>query len=223
MNRTTITWNKERAPALGLRLAAAAAIYLPWKLLYATMSRMPEPANPLLLRLTWETDIPRPDFAIWIYAAAILFVLGAPLTLRNAFDLKRFVLAGWLIALIGLSTYWLMPTKAAFLPVEASGTLAALRDAMRTFDAEWLAFPSFHSAWAMLAAHVYARRWPRLWILWLACTAAIGASCLMTGSHALADVLAGFLVAAFVWRLAAPIVATRQRFGSNTRPQPTTI
>jgi hypothetical protein len=223
MNRTTITWNKARAPALGLRLAAAAAIYLPWKVLYATMSRMPEPANPLLLRLTWETDIPRPDFAIWIYAAAILFVLGAPLTLRNAFDLKRFMLAGWLIALIGLSTYWLLPTKAAFLPVEASGTLAALRDAMRTFDAEWLAFPSFHSAWAMLAAHVYAQRWPRLWGAWFACTAAIGASCLMTGSHALADVLAGFLVAALAWRLAAPIVATRQRIGSNTRSQPTSI
>lgn len=193
----------ERPPSLGLRLLAVVAIYLPWKLVYAAMSRLPEPAAPLELRFAWEREIPRPGHAMWIYAAAVVFVVAAPLALRTVAELKRFVLAGWLIALTGLSTFWLLPTKAAFLPIDGDGLVFAIRDTMRTFDAEWLAFPSFHSAWSMLAAFAFRKRWPSLCWVWFGCAAAIGASCIMTGSHALADVFAGFLLAALAWRIAA--------------------
>jgi prolipoprotein diacylglyceryltransferase len=61
------------------------------------------------------------------------------------------------------------------------------------------AFPSFHVIWAVLAAELCARRWPRLrwWFrlwAWL-----VAASCVTTGQHPLVDVLGGF---ATVWLVA---------------------
>src|SRR5207244_632862 len=45
--------------------------------------------------------------------------------------------------------------------------------------------------WAFLAAWVYAKRWPRWsWAAWLV-AAAIAASCVTTGMHALVDIPAG--------------------------------
>ncbi|MET0604868.1 MAG: phosphatase PAP2 family protein [Beijerinckiaceae bacterium] len=187
----------------GRRLIACALVFAPWKAAYALLSRMPEPPTPATLRFSWEAHLPRPGLAIWIYAAAVAFALCAPLALRTAADLRRFVIAGWLIAATGLSMFVLLPSKAHFLPIAEAGMAGAVHQAMRTFDAEWLAFPSFHAAWAMLAAQVYRRRWPGLAALWLICAAAIGASCVLTGSHAIVDVLAGFAIAWLIWRWAA--------------------
>jgi len=70
----------------------------------------------------------------------------------------------------------------------------------RAWDKPLTAFPAFHATWAALAAVVFARRWRRAEWAWWLMAIAIGASCVTTGMHAAADVLAGFVVAWLVAR-----------------------
>ena len=53
------------------------------------------------------------------------------------------------------------------------------------------AFPSFHVIWALLAAEVFARRWPRLVWLFYGRALLVAASCVTTGQYLLVDVLGG--------------------------------
>ncbi|HEX5011679.1 MAG TPA: prolipoprotein diacylglyceryl transferase family protein, partial [Planctomycetota bacterium] len=64
------------------------------------------------------------------------------------------------------------------------------------------ALPSLHAAWALLAAFALAARWPSARGAALAWAAAVAASCVTTGQHALLDVLAGVLLYAAAARRA---------------------
>jgi len=68
----------------------------------------------------------------------------------------------------------------------------------RQHDQPVTAFPSFHVVWAWLAAVLYVSRWPRLRWFWWMFFAAQAASCVTTGMHAAADVIAGLGVLALV-------------------------
>jgi prolipoprotein diacylglyceryltransferase len=84
---------------------------------------------------------------------------------------------------------------------------APLMEWERAFEAHNTAFPAFHVIWPMLALRLYTRAFPRTRVLYWPLVVAIGASCLTTGMHAIADVIAGLLLGAFfanlerVWRL----------------------
>src|SRR3989442_12138251 len=65
----------------------------------------------------------------------------------------------------------------------------------RTLDNAAGAFPSFHVIWAVLAASVYASRWPGFRWVWRGWAALVAVSCVSTGQHPAADVAGGLVTA----------------------------
>lgn len=182
-----------------LRLAATAITLVPWALAYATFSRLPAPAAARDLRMAWEQGIPLQGWAVWIYLSAYPLAVAGPLLLRTCGELKRFVVGGWLLSVAGFATMLLVGGRAPWRPLEASPVAMALLDANRVFDAEWLALPAFHVAWMVLAGACCMRHHPRLRLPCALGVGLIGLSCVLTGSHALADVLAGLVLGGLCW------------------------
>src|SRR5207248_10960648 len=89
--------------------------------------------------------------------------------------------------------YVVLPTTFEHRPVPAS-VFAPLMEWERAFEAHNTAFPAFHVIWPMLALRLYTRAFPRTRVLYWPLVMAIGVSCLTTGMHAIADVIAGLLL-----------------------------
>ncbi len=189
----------ETRPTLGRRIAAGLTALGPWALGYAVLSRMPSPEQAIDLRAAWEERLPRPEFAIWLYTLAYGLVAASPLLIRSTASLRRFVLGAWLMTGVGFLVMLTLPGKAAFLPIDDPGAAAWLVSANRRFDAEWLALPSFHTAWVVFAAYALSDSVPRLRVMWWSLAIGISASCVLTGSHAVLDVFAGVALGVFGW------------------------
>lgn len=199
-----------RAPWFGLpgagqamtparRLAVALLALAPWAVLYTAFAAMPEPPGAVDPRFAWEFGLPHPAWSVWLYSAAYPMVLAAALQADTGDQARRFVLAAWLATATGFAAMLLFPCRADFLVPHAEGVTAWLLAANREVDADWLACPSFHAVWVTLA-HLsgVARRRRWRWPSGLA-SAAILLSCLATGAHAVADVLAGVGLGAACW------------------------
>src|SRR5262249_14493452 len=148
----------EAAASLAAKCAAIVLAWGAWAVAYAALSRVPTPDAARELRFAFEFDLPFSSAWLWPYSLAYPFAVLSPLGLRSNTDVRRFIIGVWTGSVAGFGAMLLWPAKAVLLDGDA-GTLAALN---RAFDADWLACPSFHVAWSLLAAHVYARRWPGL-------------------------------------------------------------
>lgn len=190
----------DSSPAsISARLAAIAITFGPWAVAYLLLSLVPAPADALDLRLNWERDLATQGWAVWIYSAAYPISIAGPLLLATRVDLRRFVISGWLITLLGFTTMLLLPGRAELLPVQGSEIEALLMHANRAFDADWLALPSFHVAWVVLSAYCIAAFRPGLRWLAMAGVGLVGLSCVLTGSHAIVDVVAGVALGMLGW------------------------
>lgn len=192
----------DAAPTRWLRASVFVLVFAPWLVLYQAVEMLGAPPDAVVAWQSWDRSLPIRPWTEVIYASTYPFVLLAPLVARSSRDLRTFMIRGWLAMALILPIYLLLPIIVPAKPVDGSGPLQTLMQWERAYDGPVTAFPSFHVVWALLAAQVYRRRWPRLAVLWLAGAAAIAASCVTTGMHATADVVASF--AAFVAVTNAP-------------------
>lgn len=181
------------------RVCAGLMVFAPWSGAYVLLSMMPAPQGAGELRLPFEYGFALQSWALWVYTLAYPFSALAPLALSSLAELRRFVIGGWLAAAIGFFLMLFVPGQAEFLPSGRTGAALWLETANRLADAEWLAMPSFHVVWAVIAAHCYASR--RAGLAWpaFAMAAAIAVSSVLAGAHALVDVLAGAGCAHLCW------------------------
>ncbi|MBI5784634.1 MAG: phosphatase PAP2 family protein [Rhodocyclales bacterium] len=184
---------------LAMRLSAAAIVFGPWAILYVVLSMVPAPIDALDLRLDWERNIALQGWAVWLYSAAYPVAIAGPLVLSTTGNLRRFVISGWFVTLLGFATMLLLPGRAELLPVRGSEIEVFLMQANRSLDADWLALPSFHIAWVVLAAYCFAAARPGLRPLAMLSVGLVGLSCVLTGSHAVVDVVAGLALGMFGW------------------------
>ncbi|MEO8653441.1 MAG: prolipoprotein diacylglyceryl transferase family protein [Ramlibacter sp.] len=191
--------NHDRASVLR-RCAAGVTALLPWACAYVLFSALVAPAGAVELRFDWESTLPRPAWAAWMYSLAYPMTFGAVLTIRTNALLRRFVVSAWLATFTGFFLMLVLPGRADLLPGDFSGVTARLMQGNRLFDSHWLAFPSFHVIWSILSARLLAERFPGSRLLWAGLALGIALSCVLTGSHALIDVLAGAGLAVLVWR-----------------------
>lgn len=186
--------------AVWIRRWAAIVIALgPWAILYSLFSAMPTPTGAVELRMAWESEIPKVSGSIWVYSMAYPFAISGPLLLSTHQELRRYVIGAWLATGLGLVWILCFPGRAALLPLVSEGLSAELVALNRLLDAEWLALPSFHMIWVVLAAYCFTRRFPKWAPLWLLMVIAVGLSCILTGSHAVVDVLGGGLLGIACW------------------------
>lgn len=212
-------------PAPARAAIALLSPLLAWACLYAMLAAMPEPADARDLASGVETALPRPAWAVFVYSLAYPYAALAPLALigRGGAAIRRFSLSAWLLIGAGFALMLLLPGRHP-LPdpgdagFAAGGLTAWLVRANHAADAAWLACPSFHVGWTVLASAGLALRWPRLAAFWWAAALAVASSCLLTGAHALVDVAAGWALALACWRhraLWARCVAAAERIGNG--------
>lgn len=189
------------APPLAIERAAVyVLVFLPWLVLYLGIEYLGVPPDARSTYFAWDWSLPVIPWTEAIYAATYPFALLAPLAASRKSELRRFALGGlWATAII-IPLYLLLPLVAQAKPVPGQGVWQTVMTAERQHDQPVTAFPAFHVVWSCLAAQLYAARWPRLWWLWWTIVAALAASCVTTGMHAAADVVAGFAAYALVAR-----------------------
>ena len=182
------------------RAAVYMLVFLPWLVLYEGIGYLGVPLDARSTYFAWDWSLPVIPWTEPIYAATYPLVLLAPLAASRKSELRRYALGGlWATAII-IPLYLLLPLVAQAKPVPGEGVWQKLMTAERLHDHPVAAFPAFHVVWACLAARLYTTRWPRLRWLWWSIVAVLAASCVTTGMHAAADVVAGFAAYALVSR-----------------------
>ncbi len=190
----TCTWlpgdTDAEATALD-RLRFVALTIVPWLALYAIVAALGVAPDAVDIRLPFEHRLPVIAWTESVYASTYLLVPLACVIVRSRRTLRSLMIRAWLAMAIAFPLYLALPVAAprpAFTPVTALGRL--LEFERGSYPAA-VAFPSFHVVWAILVAEVFVDR-GRL-ALWMArvWASAVAVSCVTTGMHSVADVLAG--------------------------------
>jgi protein-S-isoprenylcysteine O-methyltransferase Ste14 len=194
--------DREESASWKDRVSVVVLVLLPWLLVYGAIVYLPAPAGAVSTLGEIDRGIPVLPWTEIVYAAAYPFVVIVSLLARTSAQLRRFSIRGWLATVFVGSIQLLVPLVFPPKAVTGDGALEALMRLERSLDAAGAAFPAFHVVWALLAAAALAEARPRLRPLWWAAAVAISVSCVTTGMHSVADVIAG--VAAFGIVIAAP-------------------
>ncbi len=188
----------DRPPTGSERIRCYLCVLLPWVFLYEAIVSAGVPHDAVSAFLPFEKHLPVLEWTEFFYASCYVVTALVPLVATSARDLRRFAVRGLLAMAIVFPLFLVIPLVAVprpFVPHHALGELLAWE---RTLDIPGAAFPSFHVIWALLAAKVFAGRWPVMrWVCW-AWALLVAASCVTTGMHAIVDVLGGFLITALV-------------------------
>ena len=200
-------------PSPADRLSAFALVLLPWLVLYEAVQALGVAPDAVTLLLPGETAWPVWESTELVYASTYLLVALAPFAAATRTDLRRFMVRGWAATSLIVFLWLVLPVAAPPRPFEPHGPIGALLALERRFDSPACAFPSFHVAWALLAAPVWARRFGRARALAWGWAAAITLSCVTTGMHTVADVVSGLAAAFLVFRL--PYVWEALRTGAE--------
>lgn len=198
--RLSLPLATDEHPTPGDFAAALLLVFLPWLIIYEGVGHVPSP-HAIDTHLVFEHHWP-----VWVWTEAIYFstypwAVLAIFACRTKRDLRAFCLEGLVATSLGLVLYLTLPFVAPPREFAGDGLWAAILAWERADALQGRAsFPAFHVFWALAGARQYAKRFPRVaWVAW-SWGFAIAASCITTGMHSLADIVAGALFALLVWR-----------------------
>jgi protein-S-isoprenylcysteine O-methyltransferase Ste14 len=175
-----------------------ASIYLlvliPWSVAFEAVYNLGVPADAVVAYLPFERDWPVLEWTEAIYGSIYVFVLATPLVVRAQCDLRRLAVLGLIATAVVTLIYVTVPVIAPPRPFEPSTFLGRALMFERAMSHTVAAFPAFHAIWSFIAADAWASR-SRTWgITGWAWALLITASCITTGMHALADLVAAAVV-----------------------------
>lgn len=190
------------APTLPERCGSAILVLGSWMLVYLGIQALGAPPDRIETWIGGEAGWPVWSWAAPVYASAYL---GVPAAFLLAHDrgalrdlVRRGLVATGLIALLYLCLPFVCPPR----PVPANGAFTALLRLEHAWTLSSAAsFPSFHVAWAGLAASAVGSRgaaWRTVGWCW---ALLVAASCIATGMHSLLDVLAAMVLWPLLVRL----------------------
>jgi prolipoprotein diacylglyceryltransferase/protein-S-isoprenylcysteine O-methyltransferase Ste14 len=187
-------------PSAKDRLASYLFVFIPWLVLYEGVIALGLARDAVAAQPAFERRLPVIEWSEAFYFSAYVVTALAPLFARTRSDLRRFMVRGLLAMAVAFLLYIILPLAAPQRPFTPHTALGRLLSWERTLDNAAGAFPSFHVIWAILAAEVYASRWPRLTWIWRAWAALVSVSCVTTGQHPAADVIGGLATIGLVAR-----------------------
>ena len=199
------------SPSASERLACYAFVLLPWVVLYKGVVALGTPRDAIAAWLPFERHPPVLEWSGIFYASAYVFIGLAPLFARTRDDLRTFSVRGLWAMTLAFPLLLVVPLTAPPHPFTPHKVLGHWLAWDRVLDGPATAFPSFRVIWAVLAAEVYAGRWPRIAWLCRGWALLISASCVTAGQNALANVLASFAIVGLVVRGTAFWQAIRSR------------
>lgn len=183
------------APSRSARVSFYFIALLPWYLVYEGINLLDPPRDAISVATRWDALIPVIGWTELLYFAAYPIVLFAPLIVRSSRELRDLTIRVWIATAGSAICYLAIPTLFETKPVPPT-LFAPGMEWERAFDALNTALPAFHVIWVMLVMDVYARAFPRLRFLRWPIVAATAVSCVTTGMHAIADVIAGLILGA---------------------------
>lgn len=184
----------EASPAGMARIRCYLFLLIPWVLIYEIIVWSGTPKDAFSIALPFERSWPVIPWAEPLYMSTYYVVGLTPLLATTSRSLRQFMLRAWLAMAIAFSLYLALPVVAPHKPLLADGFWARLLAFERSADPPLNAFPSFHTIWAILAAELLAVRNRRTGWLWRLWAIGVAASCVATGMHWIADVVAGILL-----------------------------
>jgi protein-S-isoprenylcysteine O-methyltransferase Ste14 len=172
---------------------------LPWVVVYEIGATLGGPAgvpaHALDTSLPLDAQLPVWPWTEALYASIYLAAFLAPLLAGRG--LRPLTMRACVAMAIVFPIYFCCPTFAPRHALAGDGVWAGLLQFERWLDPPSQALPSFHVIWALLIAAAIGG-WPaRVWAL------LISLSCVTTGMHTVADVVAGAAAALFVMRASA--------------------
>ena len=181
------------APSLLERFRIYLVILLPWLALFELAWRMGPAPDAVATYLPFENRLPVMEQAEPIYASTYLVVLLAPLLIGSGGALRRFAQRALGAMALLFPLYLLLPF---YVPPRLFNPVGALGQLLSWEHTPWSgveAFPSFHVVWAFIAASSLAEgsRWKKF--VWWGWAALVAVSCIATGMHSIADILAGMV------------------------------
>jgi prolipoprotein diacylglyceryltransferase/protein-S-isoprenylcysteine O-methyltransferase Ste14 len=186
------------SPSASERLACYLYVLFPWVVLYAGVVGLGLPPDATNAQFAFERRLPVLEWSAIFYLSVYPVTALAPLFARTRSDLRTFaVRALWAMA-VAFPLYLVLPLTAplrGFTPHTALGRLLWWEG---TLDSVAAAFPSFQVIWAVLAAGVFARRWPGLGWVWPGWVVLVAASCVTTGRQTVAGVAGGLMTVGLV-------------------------
>ncbi len=188
--------DNDAIPGFLRRLSFFPLVYIPWLILYESIVYLGPQPHSFQTFLPGEIHWPIWQWTEILYVSPYFLVTIAPFILTTNRILRRFMISAWLMTAFIDFIFLTIPAIAPFRPFHPHGILGQmmLEDRFADRNNGTAAFPSFHVVWSFLGALAWSSRMPRLKWAWLIWAAAVSASCVFTGMHALLDVIAGFLV-----------------------------
>jgi membrane-associated phospholipid phosphatase len=211
--------DRAETPSLLERLRIYPVILLPWLAMFEMFGALGKATDWMSSYLPFETRWPVIEQTELLYASTYVVVLLVPLLAHSGSALRRFAQRGLIAMALIFPLYLLLPffvSPRVFDPVTALGHLLLWEHTPYSGTA---ACPSFHVAWAFIAASALGegRRWKKyLWWTW---AVLVAVSCVTTGMHSIADVLLGVVAYVAVVRNTSQIrggSGGSDRFGSST-------
>lgn len=175
-------------------------VLLPWLLLYEAIVSIGVQADARSAYLAFESHIPVLPWTASFYFSVYIVVALVPLIVRTRRDLRWFSSRSLISMILVFPLYLAVPLFSPPRPIVSHSTLAMLLRFDQLSDGAAASFPSYHVIWAFLAAGALGRnRWQK----WLgrAWALLVAASCLTTGTHALADVLSALALVCIITRI----------------------
>ena len=179
------------SPPFAQRMRVAVMVLVPWLAAYGMIWLMGRQPGAISTYLPFENQIPIVEWSELFYASTYAVVILTPLLARNQEELRKFMRLGIGASVLFFSLYLLLPVFVPPRPFSPNSSIGGLLLRERTPYSGAGAFPSFHVAWALIAASVLGSGGRARRTLWWAWAAMVAASCVMTGMHSILDVVGG--------------------------------
>lgn len=164
-------------------------VIVPWLALYAVTAKLN--LHGTKFGMSFENRLPILGWTAPLYQSIYLITFLAPWWVRSRRDLRRLTISAWLSMAVVFPFYWAVPSSAPRRPlVLGHDWITRILRMERTAFPPVAAFPSFHVLWAVFLARAFRPRW----IGW-SYVAIIAVSCITTGQHYIADVIAALVIA----------------------------
>jgi prolipoprotein diacylglyceryltransferase/protein-S-isoprenylcysteine O-methyltransferase Ste14 len=187
--------DSQQAPEPLERLRIYFIVLLPWLALYQSIGWLGPAPDALVTYGMMETRLPVWQWTEVIYGSVYPVVVFAPLLVRTRQQLRRFALLGLRAMALIFPLYLLLPFATPARPFVSSGMCGHLLLMERGFSKGAAAFPSFHVVWALIAASSLGGESRGRRLAWQVWAISVSLSCITTGMHSIADVVA--VVAAY--------------------------
>ena len=189
------------------RLSVILLVFLPWAVMFGAVNLLGVPPDAIEVYLSFEHDWPVWEWTEVLYGSVYLFVPLALFVAPTKTSMRRFAMLGLIATMVVTLIYLTVPFVAPPRPFEPQSVLGQVLMFERKMSGAVAAFPSFHVIWALIAAEAWAARSRSFALVGWSWAILITVSCVTTGMHALADLVAAAVLFIFlrdyrrIWQL----------------------